>query len=102
MEPKLVVTVRMKLELTADAQQPHSSGAYPIFFFKKASREQYNKAVSKRGNNVEWVMYRIFQLRTVPTRNWTNADTTTYTMFQRYRQLSRESSSVTSLHNKKK
>jgi hypothetical protein len=28
-EPKLVVTVRMKLELTADAQQPHSSGAYP-------------------------------------------------------------------------
>ena len=30
MEPKLVVTVRMKLELTADAQQPHSSGAYPV------------------------------------------------------------------------
>jgi hypothetical protein len=29
-EPKLVVTVRMKLELTADAQQPHSSGAYPV------------------------------------------------------------------------
>ena len=28
-EPKLVVTVRMKLELTADEQQPHSSGAYP-------------------------------------------------------------------------
>jgi hypothetical protein len=28
-EPKLVVTVRMKLELTADAQQPHSSGVYP-------------------------------------------------------------------------
>ena len=30
MEPKLVVTVRMKLELTADEQQPHSSGAYPV------------------------------------------------------------------------
>lgn len=30
MDPKLVVTVRMKLELTAEEQQPHSSGAYPV------------------------------------------------------------------------
>jgi hypothetical protein len=29
MEPKDVVMVRMKLELTAEEQQPHSSGAYP-------------------------------------------------------------------------
>jgi hypothetical protein len=29
-EPKDVVMVRRKLELTADEQQPHSSGAYPI------------------------------------------------------------------------
>lgn len=28
MEPKLVVIVLMKLELTADEQQPHSSGSY--------------------------------------------------------------------------
>ena len=28
MEPKLVVMVRMKLLLTAELQQPHSSGAY--------------------------------------------------------------------------
>lgn len=28
MEPKLVVMVRMKLLLTAEEQQPHSSGAY--------------------------------------------------------------------------